>query len=430
MIVKKNSTDLSTTIAFWTLKLSFPLLTILACNLPACANPKTAEIVGTPIVNNDRVTIRVKVKAEDSQPILDLRQDSFELNVDGKPIKFKPKDWKSSQEATPPPAWIVFLLDYSGSMNAKDASGKTKLAGSLESIRSFIKSTAKRGGDTKVVVVPFGDATDAKCNKPVTNQEIDRFFAAGDFKLENQIQNLAAGKPCASTNIYEPVSTVVKFFTNPKDSRFSLDEKNQIKPRMSIVLLSDGFHNKPNEAADFKQLLTLLDENKESLVVHTLGYGLTPEQLGQKYGLNRAALRSDIGKGVRKVPDEEFVDRDRLSKIAATTGGIFALSPDAKAVNAKLDLFLNAILGEYEITYTEPNPERGSKHQVTVNVLADRKSAIRSEAKDYTINVFGRPVPLQERAVMMAGLMLLLLVGGVFPFWLWGKQLKQEALDN
>jgi von Willebrand factor type A domain len=420
MRVKNNCIGLSTTIASWILKLSLPCLAILAGDLRVLAASGTVEIVGTPVVSNDQVTIRVKVKAEDGKPVLDLRNDNFQLHVDGQPVKFRPKDWKSSQEATPPPAWIVFLLDYSGSMNSTDAKGKTKLAGSIESIRAFIKSTAKRGGDTRVAIVPFGEDDKDTCNKPVTSKEIDRFFVAGDFKLENQIQNLAADKPCAATNIYEPVSSVVKFFTNPKDSRFVLDDNNSIKPRMSIVLLSDGYHNKPNEDADFKQLLALLDDNKESLVIHTLGYGLTPEQLGQKYGLNRAAIRKDIGTGPGKIPEGEFVDQDRLDKIAAATGGISAFSPDSKAVTEKLDLFLNA----------EPNPERGSKHQVTVKVLRDKIPTVTSAFKDYTINVFGRSVPLQTRIIMMVGLMLLLSLGGILPFWLWGKQLRQEALDN
>lgn len=300
--------------------------------------------------------------------------------VDGKPVKFKPKDWKSSKEATPPPAWIVFLLDYSGSMKGKDSKGTTKLEGAIGAIRAFIAATAQRSGDTKVVVVPFGEGSgaQAKCNRPVTKDEINRFFPAGDAKVENQLNSLVEGNPCASTNIYDPVAETVKFFNNPQDDRF-VEREGEVRPRMSVILLSDGYQNKAGEEASFKSLISLLGR-QDSVVVHTLGYGLTPEELGKKYGLKRAAKRSDVGK---KVKEEEFVDSQRLREIAKVTGGVAEFSPDAKAVSEKLDVFLDAILGEYEISYLEPNPERGSKHRVVVEVGgASKGDNVESSAKD------------------------------------------------
>jgi von Willebrand factor type A domain len=425
--IKVNSTALSTIIASSIPKLSIAILLTFAGVSPCLAKLQSAEIVGNPTVNKNRVTVRVKVKQSDGRPALDLEKDNFQLMVDGKPVNLKPKDWKSSKEATPPPAWIVFLLDYSGSMNGKDSRGTTKLEGAIGAIREFIASSAKRSGDTKVVVVPFGEGsgTQAKCNRPVTKDEINRFFPAGDAKVENQLKSLVEGKPCASTNIYDPVAETVKFFNNPQDDRF-VEREGKVRPRMSVILLSDGYQNKAGEEASFNSLISFLGK-QESVVIHTLGYGLTPEQLGRKYGLNRAARRSDVG---GKVKEEEFVDAQRLRKIAEVTGGVAEFSPDAKAVSEKLDIFLDAILGEYEISYLEPNPERGSKHQVIVEVGSGKDDNVKSSAKDYNIGVFGRSLPLPQRLLMVFGIGSLLLVGGVLPFWLWGKQLKREALEG
>jgi von Willebrand factor type A domain len=423
--MKANSTVLFTTIASSIPKLSIPILLSILWANPSLAKLQSAEIVGNPTVNKDRVTLRIKVKEEGGKPALKLQEDNFRLMVDGKPIQFKPKDWKSSKETTPPPVWIVFLLDYSGSMKAKDSKGTTKLEGAVSAIRAFIASSAKRSGDTKVVVVPFGEAKSESCNRPVTKDEIDRFFPAGDAKVDNVLDALAKGKPCASTNIYDPVTETVKFFTNPNNTQF-LEKEGEARPRMSIILLSDGYHNKGGEEASFNQLISFLGK-QESVVIHTLGYGLTPEQLAKKYGLNRPVTRSDIG---RPVKEDDFVDRDRLSKIAAATGGVAEFSPDAKAVAEKLDIFLDAILGEYEISYLEPNPERGSNHQVVVTAASNESDKIESPPKDYSIRSFGRSLPLNHRLMMIFGIGSILLLGGVLPFWLWGKQLKQEAIDS
>jgi hypothetical protein len=425
--MKVNSTVLFTIIASSIPKLSITILLTLSWANPSLAKLESAEIVGNPTVNKNRVTLRIKVKENDGRPALNLKEDDFTLMVDGKPVKFKPRDWKSSQATTPPPVWIVFLLDYSGSMNGKDTRGTTKLEGAITAIRGFIKSTAKRNGDTKVVVVPFGEGEgkSASCARPVTKEEIDRFFPAGDAKVYNQLESLATGKPCASTNIYDPVIETVNFFNNSQDARF-VEKEGVVRPRTSIIILSDGYHNKNGEIEReaFDRLIAKLKQ-QESVVIHTLGYGLTPEELGKKTGLGRPAKRSDVVE--KKVKEEEFVDRDRLKQIAKVTGGVAEFSPDAQTVSQKLDIFLNAILGEYEISYSELNPERGSKHEVTVIVTPNGEKPIESPAKAYNIGVFGRSLEFNHRLFMILGIGFIVLIGGVLPFWFWGKQLKQEV---
>jgi len=427
--MNKNSSDLSTTIASWTHRLSLSvLLTSCLCS-PSWGQVKTAEIIGSPTVNDERVTVRIKVKGTDDKPEMGLQYTDFSLLVDNKPVTFRSKDWKSATETTPPPAWIIFLLDFSGSMNNQDSRGTTKLAGAINAIREFTASLVDRGSNTQVAIVPFGEPGPHCEGNSVSNEELNKFFPAGDFKLSNYLDYLASQKPCASTNIYEPLSKAVRFFANSEDKRFYVPEdSHQPQPRLSVILLSDGYHNKANEEQDFNTLITLLKRN-DQIIVHTLGYGLTPEELEQKYGLNRPAERTDIGNGPHKVPEDDFVDKERLAEIAKVTGGISEFSANAEAVTDKLKLFLNALLGEYEITYTEPNAERGSKHDVHVVVQSTKDSQVTSEAKPYTIGVFGRSLPLNVRLLMLLIVFITLVGGGVIPFWLWAKHLKQEAQE-
>jgi hypothetical protein len=425
--IPKSFTGLSTIIDSWTRRLSLSILVVIIGASPCWAKLHSVEIVGNPSVNNDRVTLRVKAKQEDGRPVLDLKEGDFKVIVDDQPVKLKPKNWKSSKEAIPPPVWIVFLLDYSGSMKGLDTKGSTKLAGAVKAIEQFTQAALKRGGSTNVSIVPFGDGKAATCNKPVTATELDNFLPVGDAKIKNQLDNLLAGIPCAATNIYDPVTATVNFFNNPQDVRFHPPEGSELVPRTTVVLLSDGYHNKPNESVDFERLIGFLEKN-DSVVIHTLGYGQTPDELGRRYGLNRPARRSDVGlpSAGKKVPEEVFVDQEKLAKIASATGGIAEFSPDAKTVSEKLDLFLSAILGEYEIIYNEPNPERGSKRDVKVAINNNMTEAI-SLPKSYSISVFGRPVSLQKRLVIVFGLGAFLAVGGFLPFWLWGKELKKET---
>ena len=429
-----NSSDLSTTIASWTRKLSLSILLVGCLCSPSWGEVKTAEIVGKPSVQDDSVKLRIKVTDTNGRPVTELPQKYFSLVVDGKSVPLSENDeWKSSQETEPPPTWIVVLLDYSGSMRQLDSRGTTKLAGAVNAIKQFTTAIAERGPNTQVAIVPFGDPGPNCAGNPVNKENLDKFFPASDFKLINYLDFLASQSPCASTNLYEPLTKAIRFLDNQEDTRFYVPkDSEQPEPKLAVVLLSDGYHNKPNEKQDFDKLISLLKENKR-ITVHTLGYGLTAEQLGKNYSLGHDATRKDIGIGAGKVPAEEFVDEQRLKQIANATRGIDEFSPDAEAVTDKLKVFLNALLGEYEITYTQPNAERGSKHEIGVVVQSDKSEpkpyTINSEPKPYTITVFGRSLPLQARLLMMLIVLVAMGAGGAVPFWLWAKHLKREAQE-
>ncbi|BAY80461.1 hypothetical protein NIES25_69490 (plasmid) [Nostoc linckia NIES-25] len=427
--MKIKSIGSSTIIVSSTRNVSLSILMIAALAYPSWGQVKEAEIVGNPSVKDDRVTVRIKVKGTEDRPVMGLQDTDFKLIVDKKELKFKTKDWKSPEESIPPPAWIIVLLDFSGSMNMQDSRGTKKITGAINAIRQFTKVLGERGGNTQISIVPFGEPGTNCQGYPVNSETLDKFFAANDFKLQNHLDYLASVTPCASTNLYEPLQKAIKLLANSEDSRFYVPENSsQPQPRLSIILLSDGYHNATNEEEDFQNLTTQLKKN--NITVHTLGYGLTPEQLGQKYKLGKPATRADIGVGAKKVPEAEFVDQKRLAQIASLTGGIAEFSGNADAIAQNLQLFLNALLGEYEITYTQANADRGSKHDVQV-VVTDRESQeVKSSAKGYTITVFGRSLPLAVRLTMVVCILVAIVFGGVLPFYYWGKHLKQEALGD
>lgn len=423
----KKSIALSTTIVSWTRKLSLSLLLTGVWLSPSLAETKKVEIVGSPTVYEDRVTARIKVKGAEDKPLMGLTETDFSLFVDGEEVQFRSQDWKSPKETTPPPAWVVVLLDMSGSMRELDSRGTTKLQGAINAIEEFTDLAANRGGKTQISIVPFGESGTSCPGFSVDKNTLDKFFKAGDFKLQNNLDNLAKLTPCASTNLYQPLSQAIEFLGNTDDSRFYLPEGEKgLEPRLSIILLSDGYHNKPNEEQDFETLKRLLKRN-DNIIIHTLGYGLTPEQLGQKYKLGRAATKQDVNNQL--VPESEFVDRERLAEIARLTGGIGEFSGDAQKIAENLQLFLIALLGEYQITYTEPNPERAAKRNLKVAVQSSKdNSPVFSDPKPYTVTVFGRPLPGKTRLLMLVSTLAVMGLGGVVPFWLWAKELKQQAM--
>lgn len=428
--MKTNITALFTTIVSSIPKLSLTSLLLLGFPGICLAQVKNVEITATETSNaNEKVTVRVKATQDGDRPALDLTEDNFRLTVDGEPLEFNPNDWKSPEESVPPPAWIVVLLDMSGSMNAPDSTGVSRLQGAIQAVREFNNQAAKRGGNTQVAIVPFGEPG-ANCQGyPINDSTIDSFFPAGDFKLDNYLDFLANSSPCASTNLYEPLGQTIRFLTNGEDPRFAVPENtNDPQPRLAVILLSDGYHNAPNEQADFDRLLKQL-QRADGVTVHTLGYGLTATQLGQKYKLGRPATKGDINAG--KVPEDEFVDEARLAEIAKSTGGISEFSGRADDIANSLNLFLNSLLGEYEISYIQPNAERGSRHTVQVEVVdSPNAEPVSSQTEEYIMPAFGRSVPLSVRLWMLVITIIILGLGGILPFYFWGQHLKQEAMDS
>ena len=454
----KNYSDLSTTIASWTHKVSLSLLIVVSYINPSFAQIKNVEIIeAIPDRNQGKVTLRIKAYDQNNKPVMGLQKDDLNLTVcppktdpeTGECQTLNPVDinWKIPQPEELPPAWVIVLLDFSGSMKRLDSSGeKTKLEGAIAAIRKFNQDLAKKGANTKISIVPFGKGGKNCPGNKVTGKELDNFVLAGDkkveqslTKLENQLDNL-----CAATDIYEPLRQAVQFFGNSEDTRFNQPiNSNLPQPRRSIILLSDGYHsiygereNEPElEAQDFEKLVFML-KSYPNITVHTLGYGLTPQQLQEKYDLEqpptirdisiRGGKKSNNSEELTELAAEEFVDQKRLKQIAEVTRGIAEFSGNAEDISTSLTEFLEALFDEYEINYIQPiNADRGSLHNAIVSLnLPD--NLVNSEQKPYVFPWVSRSLPRLTRIIIFLFALLGLLGGGVIPFLLWAKSIKRE----
>ncbi len=440
---------MSTTIAssIRKLDLSALLFTLIVSSLPAVAAPSTVEIVGRPQLEDDKVTVRVSVKDEDNDAVVDLQSENFLLKVDDNTLGEQQLEWTPPGEAPPPPAWIVVLLDMSNSMKAPDSQGTTKLEGAVSAIEQFRNSLIERTANTpigaipKISIVPFGIGNDIPSTEAgscsgfnATAAEIDsRFLAVDDSEIEQDLAELRAYPVCASTDIYNPVREAVQLLGNEADRRFYVPEgfwgMNRTDPRLMVILLSDGYHTEGPEPEEFDRLSRTLQQNPD-VIVHTLGYGETPEQLGQLFKLGRPATRDDvvdINGGI--VPAERFVDQERLAEIASATGGIAEFSGNAETVVARLQQFLNELLGTYEISYIQPNAVRGSQHTVQAEVSASEEEPLRSEPVKFKIRTYSyRALPRKTRASVFAATLLSMGALGVWPFWQWARKLKADEM--
>lgn len=440
--MKKNFivSSITTVFSIPTVSLSFILITNLIT--PVWGKPETVEITRKTI-EQEEVTLNLRVIEDNQRPALNLEKKNFTVFVDGNTISdFK---WKSAKESEPK-ARVLFLVDFSGSMRRKDQSGTTKLQGAVRAIEAFIESAKKRGGDIQIAILPFGEGYGNCMSHIVDSQTINSkgFRNVDDIVLQktlDYLKNYNVADLCASTNLYEPLINAVEYLadTNNKDFHPPLnrrlpkyDPRQPRQPQLSVILLSDGFHNAKDslgndtEAEDFKTLEEVLNNNPK-IIVHTLGYGQTPEELGKKIGKAKA-MRSDLYYASGRIPKgkidaEDFVDRDRLAEIAQITDGIAEFSNNPGKIASALVEFLNA-LDEYEIIYQTPSAEEGRLYKVEVEVNKDENMQKTDQPEKYKIS--WNPLPLTARLSIFILSLIALSLFGILPWWLWGKNIKNQ----
>ena len=438
--MEKDFLGLSTIVGFLIPLLSLPILFIGLFVEPSWSvEIEKVEVLDSPSIDKDQriVELRTQVTSYNNKPVNFLDFNHFQLFLDCKLMAdCQPLDssyivdWRNPKEAEPPPAWLVILFDFSGSMKRADSRGVIKLVGAIEAIREFNESLADRSNNTQISIVPFGESGSSCTGYPVRDKTLDKFVFAGDVKLDNYLSYLEQQKDslCASTNLYDPLRTSVEFLNDSESKRFNPCNKQKtercLKPRLSIILLSDGYHSVGDEEQDFKELADFLAINK-NVVIHTLGYGLTPEKLAQKCRISSPFQRKDIDRCKNKVAKDEFVDQDRLREIAEMTGGIFEFSEDATKVSEKLREFLDAILGEYIISYRQPISDRAESHLVSVEVTTGN-SKIQSEQVSYTMPWVAPAPSMPTRIKFLFCVLATLAVCGGVPFWMWLKLVKRK----
>ena len=391
---------------FSTLKLS--LITLLTIVL----NPLTAAYANSIAISrlydwNQRVYVRVKVADDNNLPIQNLDQADFTVKSNGESIEdftlVKPKD------VQPDPSRLIILLDMSGSMNSPDNSGEIRGIAATQAIRSFTNYMGTKNLPTEVTVIPFAKRGQG-CGKNgytpplVTSEAIsNQFFPPGSTELLNQLSSIESKfqeeqkykRPCGSTDIRQPLKTAIQYFK----TNYSEDENiSEPKIRLGIILISDGYDqvlsSDPSELGELEKLI----ENSPLITINTLGYGLTD------------------GKGKDRV---DTVVLERIAK-ASRGRGFNKFSGDETEIQAALEEFLTALLGEYEISYQPTISERESQQTVEVGF------ATVSAQKKFRINSLPT-LPLDTRVQILALTLGLGLILVVLPFLSWRWLLEKNA---
>ena len=107
----------------------------------ASAKVKSVTLENSPILVGDKVSLRVKIKGTDDQLISNLKQQNFQIKLDGvlqNNFQFQPVELAHSQKS-----WTIILLDMS--INNKEA---------VQTIKQLITDN-----NIQISLVPFGNKT-------------------------------------------------------------------------------------------------------------------------------------------------------------------------------------------------------------------------------------------------------------------------------
>jgi VWFA-related protein len=397
------------------------------------------------ITDHDRVTLKVQVRDHRDLLVPGLQANNFTvLTRAANQTEFKYRLTPPKITITPPdkvkpdPAYLVILLDMSGSMDNRDESQQVKLQGAIKGIQKFITTIETEKLPVEIALVPFGQG--CAHSYPVDQTVIQKYLEAYPYKTtKTRLSQLANIDVCASTNLYQPLDEAVKFLTTSE--RFQQNSWG-LPPRLGVILFTDGFDADPDrnkEEQRFQSTLALLARSPH-VTVHTMGYGESLTRLRARaqcaQKLRGRPLTVDtlltycqlpLGEDIR----EFIVDRSRLTAIAKETGGIARFPRSAEEVSQGLREFLTA-LREYEISYPQPTADRLTIHQAKVIVNAPGHTSswsISAPIEFQMPNYLYHSLSIWERLAIFLGT-LVATVFGVRRFNAWSHQLKEESRQN
>jgi hypothetical protein len=397
------------------------------------------------ITDHDRVTLKVQVRDHRDLLVPGLQANNFTvLTRAANQTEFKYRLTPPKITITPPdkvkpdPAYLVILLDMSGSMDNRDESQQVKLQGAIKGIQKFITTIETEKLPVEIALVPFGEG--CAHSYPVNQAVIQKYLEAYPYKTtKTRLSELAHVDVCASTNLYQPLDEAVKFLTTSE--RFQQNSWG-LPPRLSVILFTDGFDADPDrnkEEQRFQSTRALLALSPH-VTVHTMGYGESLTRLRARaqcaQELHSRPLTVDtlltycqlpLGEDIR----EFIVDRSRLTAIAKETGGIARFPRSAEEVSQGLREFLTA-LREYEISYPQPTADRLTIHQAKVIVNAPGRGmswSISAPIEFQMPNYLYHSLSIWERLAIFLGT-LVATVFGVRRFNAWSHQLKEESRQN
>lgn len=402
------------------------------------------------IPDNDRVTLKVRVRDDRRALVRGLKAENFEVKTTAAArTEFQYSLTSPEIEITPPdrvkpdPAYLIILLDMSGSMKNLDSSGRVKLQGAIEGIKKFLETIETQKLPVEIALVPFGEGFKEGCPNDywVDRETFQKYLEPAPYTAtRDRLAKLAKTKVCASTNLYQPLDEAIDFLATSE--RFQT-ESSGTPPRLGVILFTDGFDADPDRAGEARRFQNTLDllARFPRITVHTIGYGEPLDRLRA-----RALCRPDIdrqpltvnnllqycklpsGKDIR----EFIVDRDRLTAIARSTKeGIDRFPRSAAEVSRDLVEFLTA-LREYEITYRQPTADRATLHRAEVIVNAPERgiSSLVSEPREFRLPNFRyRALSVGERVAIFLGT-IAAAAFGTRRFLSWSQQLKEQSRRN
>lgn len=407
--------------------------TLILLPLPVMANTVKVERFST---EADEVTLRVSVRDNNNSPIEGLRANQFEIATEGETIEptFAPKNIKDK-------AYVVILLDMSGSMKNSDSGNKkqSKLSGAVDAISKFVDQAGDEDIDLKIALVPFGYKGNEECSNlyPVDEFKITEqpFIDVNSSKLSSNLRKLKQVKVCASTDLHKPLLAAKDYLEKQVKKENNLASK--IKPKLITILLSDGYDNSDKQKV--KELVKELKPKTEAetetpIKVHALGYGESLKNLRDRAQCSSSIPDSELT--VQNVSQncslaagdikEYIIDEYLLQTVAQETGGIYRLSANSNEVAKNLIEILKAER-EYKLVYKQPKAERASSHNISVRVTNPTIESASTEIKFPNL-AFQKLSPL-ERSGIFVGAGVLSYVG-INSFTQWSRRLKQQADNN
>ena len=393
---------------------------------PVMANTVNVQRYST---QGDEVNLRVSVRKNNGLPIEGLKQNQFKIETEGEIIQPN-----FPQKLTRDKAYVVILLDMSGSMKNSDSGTRTqsKLSGAIDAIEKFIDNASEEEDiDIKVSLVPFGYEGGANCNNlyPVNKSSIadNPFLDVSSSQLSSNLRSLKEVQVCAKTDLYKPLIAAKDYLQNQVENT----PGNQVKPKLVTILLSDGYDN--SDKSRIRELVKELKSGKTPVQINTLGYGESLRELRDRAQCNPPVANSELT--VENVSESCYlnkpgdiyqfiIDEYQLKKVADSTGGIYKLSANSTEVAKSLTDFLKN-LREYKLVYKQPGAEPGSQHKISVQVT---NPSIESKTTKIEFPVFQKLL-LPERLGIFAATTVVGFMG-INSFKKWSRQLKQQADSN
>jgi VWFA-related protein len=276
------------------------------------------EALSAPDQSGNRVSAYVTVSSPDQQTVHDLSLSEFKALEDG--IEVPIESVSKSDE----PMSVVLAIDTSGSMLAKDRSGKTSMEAAKEAAVEFISMLGDGDG---IALYSFDNDT---------NLHLD-FSIDHEASIE-AIKGLTA-RYMAATRLYDTVLEAVK-----KASEIP-------KGRRAVVMLTDGRDEKGEGTCSIHSLSDVIDAATTKTIrvpIYTIGVG--PQ-----------------------------VDAKELGRMASLTGGRNMIATSLSELPGFYRLIADQLKNQYLVRYITHSPS--GEHSLVIKVM--HEGAIGQDEKRY-----------------------------------------------